>query len=227
MDLALATHHVVDHLGLVRGWPDWIATHDFQVAFNGRIPAFTGTTPLKLDGIYGPRTSAAVGEAIAWLEQQGLWSDTPASSVATSGFDLGQVVHDVTHPDLKRVAHDTLNLATTIDLPALAVKEGVHVVQSTGWGRARPRRGPRRRPIAVVHAVKDVDQVVRAALPYIDKGLSAVEGVTSMIPGIGTGIGAALGTAQAILDGGGTLAIAIRTSAYATHSRSPTAFKPE
>ena len=264
MDLLAATHAITDYLGLRRGWPDWRATHAFQLAYNASLPGLTGTTPLKADGIYGPKTTAAVGETIAWFENLGQWTDVVAApaahpaAVATSGFsgepivrapggywvwgrgcmepgggivpawgfvpgepshagvvagfDLGHIVEDITHPDAGKIASDVYHIATTVLPPALVAKEVVHVKEH-GWGAIPADAEHAERDVA--HAVRNVDQVVKDARPYVDFGLSAIEGVTSMIPGLGTGISAALGTAQAILDGGGPLEIAIRT-AYAT-----------
>ena len=153
-----------------------------------------------------------MGESIAWFEQQGRWTDGRAAAPATvAGFNLGDVVEDVTHPDLGKIASDVYHIATTVIPPALVAKEIVHVKEH-GWGAIPADAAHATRDVA--HAVRNVDQVVRDVRPELDFGLSVLQGATSIIPGLGTPVAAALGTAQAILDGGGPIDIALRT-AYA------------
>lgn len=62
------------------GVPARGAVIQFQRAFNGsQIPMFTGIAPLKVDGIYGPLTQAALGQVIYQRSQAG------GSPVAISG----------------------------------------------------------------------------------------------------------------------------------------------
>jgi hypothetical protein len=69
---------------------------------------------------------------------------------------------------------------------------------------------------AVEHAVKDVGHAVAPVLDAIkDYGpmvLSSVQGLISLIPGIGTGISAAIGAAIATLEGGSPLDIALHVA---------------
>jgi hypothetical protein len=69
---------------------------------------------------------------------------------------------------------------------------------------------------AVEHAVKDVGHAVAPVLEAIkDYGpmvLSGVQGLISLIPGIGTGISAAISAAIATLQGGGPLDIALHVA---------------
>ena len=59
------------------------------------------------------------------------------------------------------------------------------------------------------HFVKDVGHDIEKYGPAI---LSDVQGLISLVPGIGTGISAAIGTAEAILQGGGAIEIAIHAA---------------
>ena len=59
------------------------------------------------------------------------------------------------------------------------------------------------------HFSKDVIDDVKKFGPMI---LSEVQGIISLIPGIGTGISAAIGLAMALLEGGSPIVIAIRTA---------------
>jgi hypothetical protein len=61
----------------------------------------------------------------------------------------------------------------------------------------------------IEHFSKDVIDDVKKFGPMI---LSEVQGLISLIPGIGTGISAAIGLAMALLEGGSPLVIAIRTA---------------
>lgn len=61
-------------------------------------------------------------------------------------------------------------------------------------------------------ALSDAEHI---AQPILDIGhtiLSTAQGVLSLIPGIGTGISAAIGAGLAVLEGGGALEIAIKTA---------------
>jgi hypothetical protein len=59
------------------------------------------------------------------------------------------------------------------------------------------------------HVLRPVMRAVRRWGPMI---LSDMQGLVSLVPGIGTGISAAIGAAEAIVQGGGPLAIAIHTA---------------
>lgn len=64
----------------------------------------------------------------------------------------------------------------------------------------------------VVHAVDSVSHVLEPVMDVGKEILTAAQGVVSLIPGIGTGISAALSAGLAILEGGSPLEIAIKAA---------------
>jgi hypothetical protein len=137
--------------------------------------------------------AAQMDRAESYARQLGAWIDAfakvgivvpPPMSVTTSGFDLGQAFQDVAHGVEQVVAH-----------PDKVIADVAHGVEQV-----------------VAHPDKAIADIGRALRPVADTFLSVAQGVVSLIPGIGTGISAALGAAQAVIDGGGPLEVAIRTA---------------
>jgi hypothetical protein len=173
-----------------------------------------GWPHLREDGDYGPRTTRALLTIqIFWLEQgdptkqhatyyrepvafefgrPGATSPTVGlRGFSTAGFDLGQAVQGVVHG----VSDFAKQIGDDITHPDRTLGDIAHGVEQV-----------------VEHPDKAIADIGRALRPVADTFLSVAQGVVSLIPGIGTGISAALGAAQAVLDGGGPLEVAIRTA---------------
>jgi peptidoglycan hydrolase-like protein with peptidoglycan-binding domain len=335
MDLLPAAHLLARELGVHPSSPDWTTTHAFQRAYNvSRVPAFTGVAPIKVDGIFGPETSHALGATIAFYDGLGQWSEGAqgggAPSPTTSGApprglsvaahalkaSLGpegaaapadltrafQLAFNANLVELARHARvvengvcdlktqqDAVDVAAHVP-EARALLEALAAVQSTDdptwWTHfaSQTRAFQRAWNHGIDEEVRSVslntqgvfdlktanalaDFLAVEALPassstttvsgagavpgvrlrgrlavlelegeyvprmsrtstsgihiHVDlKGvgkfaehvLSAVQGVASVIPGIGTGISTAIGAAEGLLDGGGLLDVALRAA---------------
>jgi hypothetical protein len=168
-------------------------------------PLFTGgeeaaeLVATKAGAELTPPAAGPKGYAIAVLERGDHpaltacpWAIGGGDAFRTSGFDLGGVLRGV-----EQAAH-------VVEEIAGHPGQDAHDIEGqAAWDVTHPAQ------VAsdIAHGVEQVRQAVR---PVGDAYLSVAQSVVSMIPGIGTGVSSALGAAQAILDGGGALDVAIR-----------------
>jgi hypothetical protein len=147
----------------------------------------------QMQGLYA---AALAGSTIA--RNLGLTVPTVTTSGIGVHIDLGKALQGVVHG-----VGDVANQAgSDVTHPGRTLGDVAHGLEEAA---THPERD-----VKVV--VRDVGDVAKAVRPIADAYLSIAQGVVSLLPGIGTGVSSAIGAAQAVLDGGGLLAVAIRTA---------------
>ena len=132
------------------------------------------------------------------------------------GFDLGHFGRDFGHA-MRDVGHvaDTLAkgaefLARHVDVPK-AIADHIPIPVVRGFFQSVNRiADPIYKFRESVHALRKGD--LHALRALAQEQLAAASGVVSLVPGVGSAVGAAIGTAQALLDGGHPIEIALRAA---------------
>ena len=135
----------------------------------------------------------------------------PTLSFSLAGEHRGQGGH---RPQVGQRHHTAAaRIVGEADL-AEAVDRALRAPPIVGWDLFKDVVAPVANTVA--HTASDVahaiDTGVKTVAPIASSVLSAAQGVISLVPGIGTGISAAIGAGIAILDGGGPIEIAVKVA---------------
>jgi hypothetical protein len=156
-----------------------------KVAFKGIVSAVPAAAKLLARAHLGDISAASILRGIGDAAKQGLaWAGKAMNTVAEGAKFLAKAV------DIPKLVADV------IPIPAVqSFVKGLDPIQKFSDAIDALQHG-------------DFDRLKKIATDT----LHSVQGVISLVPGIGTGISAAIGAAEAVLSGGSPLDIALRTA---------------
>ena len=216
---AMATAGIFDDIGHALSNVTRSATH---AAVHAVEHAAHGSANALMDAAKSAAAQAAHQiDAFAHTLPPALRSKILAASRIIARAHLGDIgaakwIRDVVHSakrgveSARRVADHLVAaskyVAKYLDLPSLAA-EALHI---PGLTQAVTALSPFKTYSRMVDALRKGD--LKGLEAMARDQLSMVQGVVSLVPGIGTGIGAGLSAALAILHGGGPIELALRTA---------------
>jgi len=171
-----------------------------EQAVSGANEFGTGT-PDWAERLSHDRVTSPYAERYAHRGRQfvGAVGFTPHLSFSLAGEHPGY-----THPDRGQGVQRgrAARIVSEADL-ADAVDRALRAPEIIGWDLFKDVVDP---------AIHTVENVVKDVAPIAGIVLSAAQGVISLVPGIGTGISAAISAGMAVLSGGSALDIAVKTA---------------